>query len=73
MKNEFEPTHVVFVKRHDKTETTYLLACDGVPGPAYTEDEWNCCGAADWCFEDDGSLLFRGQVPICDEYWFEQY
>ena len=63
---EFKATHVITVRWNNGITEYIPVMRDG--DCLYTEDEWNAADAADWTVDEDGNILFQGQVPVCLEY-----
>lgn len=60
--SSFRPTHIVQGPNGFRVEVMF------VDGSLYTEREWDADANADWTFDDDAGLLFKGHVE--DGFWF---
>lgn len=67
-KPDFIATHSIVIRRSGIVETIPVHVEDNC---AFTVTEWAAESSADWELvhvENDATLLFQGQVPICEWY-----
>lgn len=58
---KFRATHRITERHPDGRRRCYRVCL--VDGVAYTKEEWEGVGHADWTLDEEGIWLWRGQAP----------